>query len=143
MQSKNDFIEKRKHKRFEVTGEAFVEFYKSRFFKFVKPRLVKYGRIINISEGGLACTYVDHKMWSMDFNELTISDYNNEIKIDKVPFKILRDFSQSKLPDSKYLRKCGIKFGELTSDQKSTLYSFIHAHAASNHTMDRRSGKDH
>lgn len=142
MHSKKNFVEKRNHKRFEVKEGAFVEFYKPRLFNLGRPRLVKYAQIINISEGGLGFVYVDRKMWLLDSQELTISDYNNEIKIDKVPFKILRDFPQSKLIGSKSLRKCGVKFGELTSDQKSKLYSFIHATTASKHTMDRRFGKD-
>jgi hypothetical protein len=113
---------------------VFVEFYKPYLFNLGSPRIVKNSQITEISNGGLGFKYVDHKMWSLDLNELNISDNINEIKIDKIPFKILRDFPISKLPNSKYLRKCGVKFGVLTSDQKSSLYSLIHTHTISNHT---------
>jgi hypothetical protein len=113
---------------------VFVEFYKPYLFNLGSPRIVNNSQITEISNGGLGFKYVDHKMWSLDLNELNISDNINEIKIDKIPFKILRDFPISKLPNSKYLRKCGVKFGVLTSDQKSSLYSLIHTHTISNHT---------
>ena len=142
MPSIKGFVELRKHKRFNSKEGVFVEFYKPRLFNLGNPRIVKYAQITDISEGGLGFIYADRQMWLLDLNELTISDNINEIKIDKIPFKILRDFPISKLPNSKYLRKCGVKFGVLTPDQKSSLYSLIHTHTISNHTMDRRSGKD-
>jgi len=142
MPSIKGFVELRKHKRFNLKEGVFVEFYKPRLFNLGNPRIVNYAQITEISEGGLGFIYVDREMWLLDLNELTISDTINEIKIDKIAFKILRDFKISKLPNSKYLRKCSIKFDVLTSDQKSSLYSLIHTHTISDHTMDRRSGKD-
>jgi len=119
-------VELRKHKRFNLKEGVFVEFYKPRLFSLGNPHIVKYAQITEISKGGLGFIYVDRKMWFLDLTELTISDEINETKIDKIPFKVLRDFPISKLPNSKYLRKCGVKFGVLTSDQKSNLDSLIH-----------------
>lgn len=126
MPSIKSFVELRKQQRFNLKDGVFVEFYKPRLFNWGSPRIVNYAQITEISEGGLGFIYVDREMWSLDLNELTISDNINETKIDKIPFKVLRDFPISKLPNSKYLRKCGVKFGELTSDQKSGLYSLFH-----------------
>ena len=103
-----------------------MEFYKPRRFNLGNPHIVNHAQITEISEGGLGFVYVDREMWSLDLNELTISDNINKTKIDKIPFKVLRDFPITKLPNSKYLRKCGVKFGELTSDQKYSLYSLFH-----------------
>ena len=142
MPSINGFVEQRKQKRFNLKEGIIVEFYKPRLFSLGNPRIFKYAPVTDISEGGLGFVYTERQMWLLDLNELTISDKINDIKIDKIPFKILRDYQISKLPNAKYLRKCGIKFGVLTSDQKSSLYSLIHSHTISNNTMDRRSGKD-
>ena len=128
MPSIKAFVELRKHKRFNLKEGVFVEFYKPYLFNLGNPRIVKNAQITEISKGGLEFKFVDRKMWSLDLNELNISDNINEIKIDKIPFKILRDFPISKLPNSKYLRKCNVKFGVLTSDQKSSLYSLINTH---------------
>jgi hypothetical protein len=81
-------------------------------------------------------------MWSPEYNKLSISKTPDEIKIDKVPFKAVSDFSESRLPNAKFLRRCGIKFGELTPNQKNQLYYFIQEHTSTNHPMDRRTGKD-
>ena len=142
MPTNKGFVELRKQKRFDLKVGVVVEFYKSRIFNLGNPRIVNYAQITEISQGGLGFIYVDREMWLLDLNELTISDNFNKTKIDKIPFKVLRDFPISKLPNSKYLRKCGVKFGLLTSDQKSSLYSLIDTHTIINLTMDRHFGKD-
>ena len=142
MTSIKDFVDLRKQQRFKLKEGVFVEFYKPRLFNLGNLRLVNYAPVTDISEGGLGFVYTDRQMWLHDLNELTISDKINEIKIDNISFKILRDFKISKLPNSKYLRKCGVSFGVLTSEQKASLYSLVHSHTVINDTMDRRSGKD-
>ena len=142
MPSIKGFVELRKQKRFNLKKGVFVEFYKPRLFNLGSPRIFKYAPVTDISEGGLGFVYTDRQMWLLDLNELTISDKINDIKIDKIPFKILRDFPISKLPNSKNLRKCAVSFGVLTSEQKASLHSMVNSHTISNDTMDRRSGKD-
>lgn len=134
---REDLIERRKHKRFKVKEGAFVGFTKPCFLKLDKPLTFEHAALVDISRGGLAFKYVDCEMQSDDFNALTISKGENEIKIDKVPFEVISDFTLSKIPSSKSLRRCGVKFGNLTSSQKSSLYSFIHTHTISDYTMDR------
>ena len=142
MTSSKAVVEQRKQKRFKLKEGVFVEFYKPRLFSLGNPRIFKYAPVTDISEGGLGFVYTDRQMWLLDLNELTVSDKINDIIIDKIPFKILRDFPISKLPNSKFLRKCAVSFGVLTSEQKACLYSLVHSHTVSNDTMDRRSGKD-
>ena len=124
-----DFVERRKQHRFKVKEDAFVKLYTPRFFKLGKPRIIKSATIIDISIGGLAFQYVDCVMLSHDFYELSIFNTTGAIKIDKVPFKAVSDFSISRLSNSKFIRRCGIKFGGLNPAQKSELASLIQNHA--------------
>ncbi len=136
MTNKTDFTEKRKHKRFKVQEGACAEFHKPRLFKLGKPRIIESVPIIDISYKGLAFQYTDRNMWSHNFNELSISRIADEVKIDKVPYKVVSDFLISDFTKSIVLRRCRIKFGELTRSQKIQLDHFIQYYT----TGDKRSG---
>jgi ribosomal protein L20 len=136
MPNKTGVIEKRKHQRFKVKEGAFAEFHKPRLFKLGKSRIIKSVPIIGISYKGLTFQYTDRNMWSYNFNELSISRIADEVKIDKVPYKAVADFIISDFAKDIVLRRCIIKFGELTRSQKSQLDHFIQNYT----TADRRSG---
>ena len=131
MTNRTGFIEKRKHNRFKVKDGVFVEFQKHRFLNLGKPLIAKSAPIIDINSEGLAFQYVDRNMWTPNFNELSIlnSKTAEVIKIGKVPFKTIYDFSLSRLATSIFKRRCGIKFGKLTSNQKKQLNRFIQIYA--------------
>ncbi len=133
---RKDFVERRKHKRFKVKEGTFVEFDKPRFFILDKPSNVRIAPLTDISRGGLGFKYVDREMWSHDYDELTISKCHNESKIDKVPFKVYSDFIIARISDSMSMRRCGVKFGNLKSDQRTNLYSFMDDHIISEHGRD-------
>ncbi len=130
MTIKSNIIERRKQHRFKVKEGAFAEFHKPRFFKLGKSRMVKSAPIINISIEGLAFEYTDGDMWSPEFNELSISKTADDIQIEKVPFKAISDFLTSRPSDSMFIRRCGVKFGDLTPTQKDQLHRFIQIYAA-------------
>jgi hypothetical protein len=136
---RSNFAERRKHHRFKVNEGALAEFHKPRLFKLGKSRVAKSAQIVDISLEGLSYQYADRNMWTTDFKELTISMDTAEIKIDKVLFKTISDFSTSRLPNSKFIRRCGIKFGELRPSQKNQLHYFIQNLI---HPTDRRTGKE-
>jgi len=128
MTIKKHIVERRKQSRFKIKGRAFVEFQKHRFFKLGKPHVIKSAEIIDVSLEGLAFQYTDRNMWAHDFNELSISKTDDDIKIGNIPFKAVSDFSVSRLSNSMFIRRCGIKFGELTPAQKLQLDYFIRNH---------------
>jgi len=136
MITRKDFVEQRRHARVRIKEGAFVELYKPRLFKLVKPRIANSAPIIDISGGGLAFQYTGRHMLSPDFFELTISTTTDKIKINEVPFKAVSDFPISRLSNHKFIRRRGVKFRQLTPNQKFQLDYFI-----KNHTIvDRRSG---
>jgi hypothetical protein len=56
-------------------------------------------------------------MWPADFNKLSILQTTDEIEIDNVPYEVVSDFKASNFTKSNPIRKCGVKFGELTLNQ--------------------------
>jgi len=142
MSIRTDLVERRKHNRYKVKEGIVAEFQKPRLFKLGKPRIVKSAPIIDICLDGLAFQYTDRTMWSPNFNELSISKAAVDVKIDNVPFKAISDFLTSRLSDSTLIRRCGVKFGGLTPNQKEQLHYFIQDHTLDSHSKDRRAGKD-
>jgi len=136
MITREDFVERRRQNRVAIKEEAFVELYKPRLFKLGKPRIANSASIIDISSGGLSFQYTDRHMWSPDSYELSISTTADKRKIEGVPFKAVSDYPISRLSNSKFIRRRGVKFGELTQNKKFQL-----DHLIKNHTIvDRRSG---
>ena len=111
------FAELRKQGRFRIREGIIVAFQKPRLFKIGRPRIVKTASIIDINRKGLAFHYISHKMWPADFNKLAILQTTDEIEIDNVPYEVVSDFKASGFTKSKPIRKCGVKFGELTINQ--------------------------
>ena len=131
MTHQNDFIEKRKHRRFKVEKGTVVEFYKPRLFNLGKPRVFKSAPITDISMGGLAFQYIDNVIWMQQFKELSISKPSDKIQIDHLPYEVVSDFTISTLPDDRFIRRCSIKFENLAPEQKSQLDHFLQHHTAS------------
>ena len=73
-----------------------------------------------------------------DFDTLTISKASGETGVTDVPFKAVSDFCLSGFHHSESMRKCGIKFGELSSDQKSDLIAFLQNQTTHDQPIDRR-----
>jgi hypothetical protein len=113
---RKDFDEQRKQERVKVKKGVSVVFRKPRFFKWFKPRTEKLATITDISLGGLRAQYVAGEMWTHEFDKLSIVTDDDKIKIDNIPFKVISDFPVSYLPNSKNLRKFGVKFVELHSE---------------------------
>lgn len=136
------FVQRRKQDRLKVKEGAFVEFHKPGIMKLSKPRIIKSAPIISISKTGLEFQYIDHKMWSTNFKELSITMAGDDNVIREVPFKVVSDYAISKHSRAKFIRRCGVKFGKLTSSQKSFLDSFIESHTVHDYTTDRRGGEE-
>lgn len=137
MSKKKNYVEMRKWHRFNVKEGAIVEFKKPRLFKLLKPRIVKFAPIIDISRGGLAFQYIDDEMWPATFNILSLRKTSEGFDIDNIPIRIVSDRAITSLSGAMFIRRCGIKFEELASFQKSQIDSFI-----SIHTLDRHFGTE-
>ncbi|MEE9567072.1 MAG: PilZ domain-containing protein [Desulfobacteria bacterium] len=112
-----EIVEQRQHKRFEVREGAFI---------LLGTDSTKLGRIIDISMGGLAFSYMARARPPNELFELDIFLIDSEFYFDKVPFETISDFKTRENPFSSItMRRCGVQFGALTYSQISQLEYFI------------------
>jgi hypothetical protein len=109
--------DRRKQKRFNVQSDAFVA---------VGPHFDKVGPIIDVSMGGLAFHYLaigKHKEGLSADMILT----NRDFFMGYVPFEIVRDFEVPNIqpPGIATMRRCSLRFRDLTQSQVSQLRFFI------------------
>ena len=116
---------KRKEKRYAVKTGASVLFKKSFAFGLFKNRTVYSGTIIDISLTGIRAEYTTATIWSGDFNKMSIVTIDNHISINNIPCKIITDRKVRHLQNDTFLRRCGIRFGNLSDYHKLQLSYFI------------------
>ena len=119
MTSKNESVERRKHRRYQVPTGAFVG---------IGPESTKVGRISDLSIGGLAFSYVGTEEPSPSkgsYLDLFFTD--KDFYLGRLPFKTIFDYELvEKAPSSsETLRRCGVKFQKLTRHQKAEIERFI------------------
>jgi hypothetical protein len=118
----NEFVERRKTKRYKVKNGAFAA---------LKPYSDKVGQIVDLSKGGLAFLYFDTGEGSNESSELDIYDVGNHFYMSKLAVKTVSDVTiPNKIPINPIImRRCGVQFGELTTEQTSSLDSFMQNYA--------------
>ena len=114
-------VEQRKLKRFQVWDDAFV---------LLGPDSTKLGAAIDISTHGLSFSHIGRKAPSSELFELDLFLIDRDFYLERVPFKTVWDVQTEENPFSSItMRRCGVKFGELTNTQVSQLGYFIQNHA--------------
>jgi hypothetical protein len=128
MASTDNIVERRKHKRFKIRDGAFAA---------VKDIYI-VGPLQDISRGGLAFRYVDKGKKIHGLSKVDIFFFGRGFYLREVPSETVSDFSLDKKDpcSSIIMKRCGMKFKELTKKQTSHLEEFIQKYA------DRRSDKD-
>jgi hypothetical protein len=117
MTSKNEPVERREHRRYQVHSGTYVA---------LGPPYGKVGPMIDISLGGLSFQYVAGKERTNESHiNIFLTDAN--FYLEKVPIKTILDFEiADKLPPSSVAtRRCGLRFEDLTHDQAFKLDFFI------------------
>jgi len=121
----SDITEKRKHRRFQVKDNAFVEL-------DVKP--ITIGQLIDIGRGGLAFRYATNCTPPSDLLELNIYSLGNGFSLEKVPVHTISDNlmrSESAFNLTK-MRRRNVEFLEANNNQKSQLNYFIQNYTYNN-----------
>ena len=145
MKAKEKQIERRKHQRFSAQngtfavvgskkahldkikkmsmGEIACAIYKSKPFKF--------GQIIDMSQGGLAFSYIDNRKKRDPSDEINILSAANKFFLENILFKTVMDIDSAEEPAFSpiKLKRQRIQFVDLSSDQIKKLEYFL-----SNHT---------
>ena len=114
-------IEQRKYIRFSVQDNAFAA---------LRPGFIKLGRVNDISNKGLAFSYLmdsPNASSDRDYSEVDIFLSVDRFHLHKVPCKIAYDIQppKSKPNDSIKFHRCGLQFGELSKSQSELLELFL------------------
>lgn len=132
---------RRKWKRFRTRGGALVLVKKARLIEVGKPALVELGPVLDISMGGLAAQYIASRQRTVDSDALAIAAPPEDIRVEPIPYQIVKDVEVTRMPDGKPIRTRSVKFGKLNDYQSFQLQSFIREHTTEI-VVDRRSGRD-
>jgi len=117
-EQKQDFIERRKHKRYQLSDDILV-FNETTF-----------GQIINISKGGLAFRFLTSKEITQDaYFELGILNSSSGFYLENIPCKTVTSTDSAPIhpTGSTIVRRNGVEFGELTSEQRQKIEEFLSA----------------
>lgn len=112
----NGFADRRKCRRYTVKEGAYT------------INTAKTGLIVDISMDGLSFRYIDRKYWPTPLTpELDIILGDHDFFLSRIPYEIVTDqITTSDIPDSTFIvKRCGIKFGDLSILQQIKLKSFI------------------
>lgn len=112
------FVERRTHQRVKVEdGVAAVSLSSS----------TKFGKISDISLGGIAVRHFDEDEWERKSFEIDIMLADGDLCLNKVSIDVRFDIEKEN--DSLFMplseRKCGVKFSDLTPNQTLLLEHFI------------------
>ena len=120
MTSKKEQVEQRQCKRFRVREDTVVTF---------RSPEAGMGRLIDISVNGLTFDWVTSEVLPIEATKLDICRADSLFILYNLPCQCIWELSiYEKRPTSLHRKRCGVKFGELTSDQKSQLDHFIQNH---------------
>jgi hypothetical protein len=116
-----EVVERRRHKRSQAEDGAYAA---------VRPQYDKIGQIIDVSQGGLAFSYMASNGQEEASSELDIFLIGDSFHLDKVPFQIVSDeaIPERLAPGPQKMRRCSVQFGSLTHIQILKLEEFILNH---------------
>ena len=132
---------RRKWKRYKIRGGALVMLSRPSVLKLGKPRLIKLGPILDISQGGVSVQYIDSRQRTAEATALAIMSPVDGVAIQDIPFRIVRDIQMAVLPDERVIRMRNMEFGTIKSMQLFQLENLIKNYGYENGT-DRRNPVD-
>jgi hypothetical protein len=128
MVGSKDFVERRAHERYRV---------KDGIVAVPHAAAMRFGRIKDISMGGLTVRYFDEEEWNGKSFEVDLVMTDGNFSLDKVRISIKFDMENSTetpyclLPE----RKCGLEFVDLSDHQYEKLRNFLDNKAAVSEMM--------
>jgi hypothetical protein len=110
--------DRRRHERFRLKGKALA------YYRTHSPKI---GEIMDIGSGGLAFSYMGSSELPNSTFELEIMFPDRTDYLDALPCKAVSDLvvDGGTGQCAAGTRRCGVRFGDLTKDQKSKLASLI------------------
>lgn len=108
-------IERREKPRHEPHGQTFV---------VLRPNFATVGELIDISTKGLAFNYIAADADETGATHLDVFRSDHEFFLSRVQCKIIYETKDN---EALYFesRRCGVQFGELTSEQAARLEEYV------------------
>jgi len=97
-------------------------------------RVVHSAEIINISISGIKAQYTATTTWSRNFDRMAIVTTDKKFKIDNLQCKVISDSMVDYLDNGAFVRRCGIKFGNLSDKKKTQLSTFVQEYVTDSET---------
>ena len=121
---RNKLAERRRLKRFQVQDGAFA---------VVRPEFTKLGQIIDISHEGLAFQYAVTATQENGTSELDVFLAGDGFYLENMSFETVSDRRATRKSSKGFLplRRCSVRFKDITGTQIARLEYFIQ-----NHTID-------
>jgi hypothetical protein len=117
-----------------VKPGAYVVFKKSLLGGLFNSRVVHSAEIVNISITGIKAQYTATTTWSRNFDKMSIVTTDKKIKIDNIPCKVISDSMVAHLENGTFVRRCGIKLGELSDKRKKQFSTFVQEYVIDSET---------
>lgn len=116
-------VERRKHERYKV---------KDGIVAVPHASSTRFGKIREISMGGLTVRYFEEKEWGCEPSEIDLVMSDADFSLDRVPIKITFDMEKPTLTPYRilYERQCGLQFGKLSKLQLAQLSNYLQNYAA-------------
>lgn len=114
--------ERRKYERFSAPENALVALY---------GQSIKVGKLVDISHGGLSFEHIYEDFSITNDAELEISFWVEDFRLSKFPCQIVYNIVVPPATEYEFLTirlktyRCGVKFKNLTAEQKEQLDQFI------------------
>jgi c-di-GMP-binding flagellar brake protein YcgR len=123
------YDKKRKIQRSILRTGVFVLFKKPRLLKLLQPKKVNFAEILDLSLTGLQAQYSAPAMLKYEHPMLSITSNDGEVKIDDLPFKVVADNKVTNLPNNTQLRRCSLKFEDISDRHKIQLNQIIKSYS--------------
>ena len=122
MSSANPGTEKREFPRYNTRREIFAA---------LGRNFSRVGRVTDVSLGGLAFEYIPFEQKKNDSSCIDVFATDNGLHLSKIPCRMIYEFSKedesphSFLPSELKIRRCGVKFSDLTESQAARISHLI------------------
>ena len=111
------YSEKRKTDRIKLRPETFVTLSHPKYLNFFCFGKKCIAMINDISTMGLSAHYLASDIFNYKNNFLSIETNDRAFSITNIHFKVISDYMVTFLPGKNHLRRCGIKFQNISDRQ--------------------------
>lgn len=123
---------RRNHSNMNTERRQFRRFLADdRSFACLRPHFGKLGKIKDISRGGLAFEYIYSKGCEEESSAIDIFLSGDRFYLPKMPCRVVNDLQigEDLTSISNFqVRRCGVKFGQLTEEQERKLKLFLNTY---------------